>query len=165
MHSDAPATPTFTRELESVLRREAARRRRTRRPFAVAALSRLRSVSSMAGHLGAAVVVSTVLLLLSPATLDRAAELPPTAEPPVAGYLAQYASSPTAERTLTFARYEGFEVDVITTYVADRAAHGEILSLRHLSDPVASVPVDHPARGPLFVVIGLTIGDAGTIAD
>lgn len=167
MRSDIPSTPRFTTELEAVLRGKAAQKKRTRRPFATAALRRLRSVSSVAGHTGAAVTLSAVLLLLSPATIEREIELPPVAEPPAAGYLAQYGatSAPSAHQTITMAREAGFEVEVITTFVADRAAHGEILGMRHLSAPVATLPATETARGPLLIIIGLSIGESGNTAD
>jgi hypothetical protein len=167
MPSEIPATPRFTTELEAVLRRETARRKRSRRPFAASALARLRRVSTMAGHVGAAVVMSATFLMLSPATIQREVQLPATAEPPRAGYLAQYgaSASPTPSQTITLAREAGFEVEVITTFVADRASHGAILSMRHMIDTVNTVPVNDTARGPLFIFIGLTVGEAGTTAD
>lgn len=167
MSSEIPSTPRFTTELESSLRRQAALRKPAHRPFATAALRRLRSVSSMAGHTGAAVALSAVLLLLSPATIERDIELPPIAEPPTAGYLAQYGatSPPSADQTITMAREAGFEVEVVTSFVADRAAHGEILGMRHLSAQVAQLPTAEPARGPLLIILGLSIGEAGTLAD
>jgi hypothetical protein len=163
MHTDAPASPRFETDLEAILRREAARKRRVRRPYAPASFRRLRNLSSAASHVGAAVAVSTTLLILSPATLDREVQLPPIAEPPAAGYLAQYgaAGGSTADATIAMAREAGFEVEVITTYVADRAADGQILTMRHLSETVDTLPVHEPARGPLLIIIGLTVGDAG----
>ena len=167
MSSDVPSTPRFDAELEAILRREAARSRRARRPVATRALRRLRSMSTAAGHAGAAVALSATLLLLSPATLDREVQLPPIAEPPRAGYLAQYgASAPgSVEYTVSLAREAGFEVDVITTFVADRASHGEILAMHHVNERVQAVPVTQTARGPLLIVVGLAVGEAGTIAD
>ncbi|MFP5332309.1 MAG: hypothetical protein ACLGHX_08135 [Acidimicrobiia bacterium] len=160
MRFDAPSTPEFAAELESILVREAARRHRQRRPFAPAALRRLRAVSNGAGHLGAAVALSATLLLLSPGTLERELQLPPISQPPAAGYLAQYAARPgSATATITMAREAGFEVEVITTFVADRAAHGTVVEMRHLAAPIEQIPVNEPARGPLLIIIGLTIGD------
>ncbi|HVR32466.1 MAG TPA: hypothetical protein VMS74_07125 [Acidimicrobiia bacterium] len=167
MRSEAPVTSRFECELESMLRREAARKRRARRPYAASALRRLRVVSAMAGHVGAAVTLSAILLLLSPATLDREPQLPPVAQPPHAGYLAQYGVSAPAssDQTITMAREAGFEVEVATTYVADRASHGAIVAIRHLADPVETVPVHGRVRGLLLITIGLTLGEAGTTAD
>lgn len=167
MRSEVPSTPHFDAELEALLRREAAHGRRTRRPVASGALRRLRSISTAAGHAGAAVALSATLLLLSPATVDRQVRLPPIAEPPRAGYLAQYGAPATGsvEYTVALAREAGFEVDVITTFVADRAAHGEILVMHHVNERVQTVPVTHTARGPLLIVVGLAVGEAGTIAD
>lgn len=165
MRSEAPVTPQFATDLEAVLRDETARKQRVRRPFAPSALRRLRSVSSMAGHVGAAFALSAVLMLLSPATLDREAQLPPISEPPVAGYLAQYGVVPNADQTITLARESGFEVGVVTTFVTDRASHGEIVRMQHGSTLVNTVPVAGPARGPLLIIIGLAIGDAGNTAD
>lgn len=166
MPSEIPSTPRFDAELEALLRREATRSRRTRRPVATSALRRLRSLSEAAGHAGAAVALSATLLLLSPATVDREVQLPPIAEPPRAGYLAQYgAPVGSLEHTVSLAREAGFEVDVITTFVADRAAHGEILVMQHVNERVETVPVTQTARGPLLIVVGLAVGEAGTIAD
>lgn len=166
MRSEAPSTPKFEAELEAILLRETARSRRPRRPVAVSALRRLRSISTTAAHASAAVALSATLLLLSPATLNREAQLPPVAEPPRAGYLAQYgAPASSVEDTVAIAREAGFEVEVITTFVADRAADGEILAMRHVNEPVHKVPVTESARGPLLIVVGLAIGDAGTLAD
>ena len=166
MRSEAPFTPRFECELESMLRREAARRTRARRPYTAGALRRLRAVSALAGHVGAAVTLSATLLLLSPATLDRELQLPPVAQPPHAGYLAQYGvSAADSDQTITMAREAGFEVEVATTYVADRASHGAIVAIRHLADPVETVPVHSVARGLLLITIGLTLGEAGTTAD
>ena len=167
MRSEAPSTPRFDTELEALLRREAAHTRQPRRPVATSALRQLRSISTTAAHAGAAVALSATLLLLSPATLEREAQLPPVAEPPRAGYLAQYGApaTPSLEHTVAFAREAGFEVDVITTFVADRAADGEILAMHHVNERVHTVPVAESARGPLLIVVGLVIGDAGTIAD
>ena len=167
MRSEIPATPHFTSELEAVLRREAARRRRSRHPFAASALARLRRLSNMAGHVGAAVVISATFLILSPETIQREVQLPATAELPRAGYLAQYGApaTPTTSQTITFAREAGFEVEVITSFVADHPSDGAILSMRHMTNTVNTVPVNDTARGPLFIFIGLTIGDAGTTAD
>lgn len=160
MPSDLPSTPQFSHELESVLRREAARRRRVRRPFTTSALRRLRALSNGAGHLGAAVAVSATLLILSPGTLDRELQLPPISEPPPAGYLAQYgARTSSATATITLAREAGFEVEVKTYFVSDRAAHGTVIGMRHMTAPVNDVPVNEPARGPLLIIIGLIIGD------
>jgi hypothetical protein len=115
---------------------------------------------------GAAVAVSSLLLLLAPGTVDRELQLPPISEPPRAGYLAQFgAGPPSVEQTITLAREAGFEVDVVTTYVADRAAHGRILGMRHLTVPVTSIPVGGPVRGPLLIIIGLAVGDSGATAD
>ena len=167
MRSDAPSTPRFDKELEAILRREAAQSRRSRRPVAASALRQLRSISSTAAHAGAAVALSATLLLMSPATLEREARLPPVAEPPRAGYLAQYGApaTPSLEHTVALAREAGFEVDVITAFVADRAAHGQILAMHHVNEQVHTVPVAESARGPLLIVVGLVIGEAGTIAD
>lgn len=160
MRSEVPATPHFNAELETILRREAARRRRVRRPFATTALRRLRALSNGAGHLGAAVAVSATLLILSPGTLDRELQLPPISEPPPAGYLTQYgARSASATSTITMAQEAGFEVEVVTTFVADRAAHGTVVRMRHLSATVNNLPMNEPARGPLLIIIGLTVGD------
>ena len=167
MRSEAPVTPHFDAELEAILRRETASTRRARRPVAGSALRRLRSISTAAGHATAAVGLSATLLLLSPATVNREAQLPPVAEPPRAGYLAQYGVPATTslEHTVALAREAGFEVDVITTFVADRAADGEILAMRHVNESVHKVPVTESARGPLLIVVGLAIGEAGTLAD
>jgi hypothetical protein len=162
---DAPATPAFTTALEVRLTSEAGLRKRVRRPFSIHALGRLRRLSSLAGHVGAAVALSATLLLLSPATLQREVALPPVAEPPPLGYLAQYGAPGGPEATITMAREAGFEVEIVRTYVADRAADGAIVEMRHLSQRVHGVPVNETARGLLLVVIGLTIGDAGTTAD
>lgn len=157
----------FEHALEERLRQQTARRRRPRRPYTPSALRRLRTVSASAGHFGTAVVISALFLILSPASLDREIQLPPISQPPVAGYLAQYGvTHPVSpEHTITMAREAGFEVEVVTTFVADRAAHGTILEIRHLSDPVDRVPVQQPARGPLLIIIGLAVGDAGTTAN
>jgi hypothetical protein len=56
-------------------------------------------------------------------------------------------------------------VEVITSFVADHPSDGAILSMRHMTNTVNTVPVNDTARGPLFIFIGLTIGDAGTTAD
>jgi hypothetical protein len=167
VRSELPSTPRFDSELETILRGEAARTRRRSRPVPTSALRRLRSVSTTAAHAGAAVALSATLLLLSPGTLDREAQLPPIAEPPRSGYLAQYGAPAVSdvESTVARAREAGFEVDVITTFVADRAAHGEILVIRHVNEPVPRVPVTQTARGLLLIVVGLAVGDAGTIAD
>ena len=167
MRSDAPSTPRFDSELEERLRREAAVLRRRHRPVAASALRRLRSVSTAAAHGGAAVVLSATLLLLSPASLDREVQLPPVAEPPRAGYLAQYGvpAATSVEHTVTLAREAGFEVDVRTTFVADRASHGEILAMRHFTERVQAVPVTGAPKGLLLIVVGLAVGEAGTIAD
>lgn len=160
MRSDLPSTPQFSAELEAVLQREAARRRRVQRPFATAALRRLRALSNGAGHLGAAVALSTTLLILSPGTIDRELQLPPISEAPPTGYLAQYGARPvSATATITLAREAGFEVEVRTTFVADRTVHGSVIGMRHMTAPVNNVPMNEPARGPLLVIIGLTIGD------
>lgn len=167
MRSDAPSTPRFDTELEANLRREAAHTRRPRRPVATSALRRLRSISTTAAHAGAAVALSATLLLMSPSTLEREAQLPPIAEPPRAGYLAQYGApaASSLEQTVALAREAGFEVDVVTTFVADRAAHGEILAMHHVNEHVQTVPVAKTARGPLLIVVGFVVGEAGTIAD
>ncbi len=165
MRIDMGATPEFERELESVLRQQASSGRRAQLPFALSALGRLRSFSSGAGHLGAAVVMSAVLLLLSPATLNREAQLPAVSEPPAMGYLTQYGANRSADQRITVARNAGFEVTVLTTYVADRESHGEIVAIRHLSHTVSEVPVNHGTRGLLFIVIGLAISDADRTAD
>ena len=166
MRTDTPATPRFSAELESVLRRQATGRRRRHLPHAASALRRLRSVSAGAAHVGAAVAMSTLLLLLAPATANREIQLPAISEPPRAGYLAQFGAGPvSAERTIAMAREAGFEVDVVTTYVADRASHGQIVGMRHVTVPVTAIPVDDPARGPLLIIIGLTVGGSGTTVD
>lgn len=165
MRSEAPITPQFAADLEAVLREQTSGTQRIRRPFAPGALRQLRSVSSMAGHVGAAATLSAVLLLLSPATLDREAQLPPISQSPVAGYLVQYGAFPNADQTITLARESGFEVEVVTTFVTDRASHGEIVRMQHGSTLVDTVPVAGPARGPLLIIIGLAIGDAGNTAD
>lgn len=162
----APETPTFERTLEDMLRTETIRHRRIRRPYSPVALRRLRGLSSSAGHLGTAVVISTLLLILSPTSLDREAQLPPISEPPVAGYLAQFGvTQATPQQTITMAREAGFEVEVITTFVADRASHGTIVGMRHLAQSVDTVPIQEPVRGPLLIIIGLTVGDSGTVAN
>ncbi|MDX1448190.1 MAG: hypothetical protein R3246_03920 [Acidimicrobiia bacterium] len=161
MPTELPSTPDFTAELESVLRREATRRKRARRPFTSGALRRLRALSNGAGHVGAAVALSATLLILAPGTLNRELELPPISEPPAAGYLAQFGARPaSATATITLAREAGFEVEVITTFVADRASHGTVVQMRHMSSEVPSVPMNEPVRGPLLIIIGLTVGDA-----
>ena len=169
MRSGAPATPTFTEELASRLISEANGRKRTRRPFATAALARLRSVSSSAGHMSLAMVMSVTFLLVSPATLEREIQLPAVAEPPVPGYLAQYGVTspirPDPDETITLARESGFEVEVRHTYVPDRNEHGQILEMRHLAHPVTTVPTDESARGPLLIVIGFAVGDDDNTAD
>lgn len=167
MRSEAPVTPQFNADLEAALRQETARRQRVRRPFAPKALRRLRSVSSIAGHVGAAFTLSAVLMLLSPATFDREAQLPPISQPPIAGYLIQYGAVvvPSVDQTITLARESGFEVEVVRTFVPDRASHGEIVRMQHGSVRVDTVPVTGPARGPLLIIIGFAIGDAGNTAD
>jgi hypothetical protein len=165
MRNDFGVTPNFDRELELVLRQQAFSGTRARLPFALSALGRLRSFSSLAGHAGVAVVMSAVLLLLSPATLSREAQLPAVSAPPPIGYLAQYGVTQSADQRIADARNAGFEVAVITTYVPDRESHGEIVAIRHVSHTVGDVPVNHRTRGPLFIVIGLTISDAGKNAD
>lgn len=160
MRTEVPSTPRFDTELETALRREATRHRRVRLPFATAALGRLRTLSNGAGHLGAAVAVSATLLILSPGTLDRELQLPPISEPPPAGYLAQYGAKPaSATATITLAREAGFEVEVKTTFVTDRSVHGAVIGMRHMTAPVNNVPMNESARGPLLIIIGLTIGD------
>lgn len=167
MRSDVPVTTRFTMALEAALLEEARRRRRRRRPFSAMALARLRRFSASAGHVALAFVMSATLLLMSPDTLRPRAELPPVAAPPRAGYLAQYGApvASTATELIAFARESGFEVEVRRTYVADRAADGAVVELRHLVTPVSSVPVDQPARGLLLVVIGFTVGDGDTTAN
>lgn len=169
MRSEAPTTPDFTEALAARLVSEANGRKRTRRPFATASLGRLRSVSSSAAHVGLAMVLSATFLLISPASLERQLDLPPVSAAPTAGYLVQYGAiepePPSPSATITLARESGFEVDVRRTWVADRASDGEILEMRHLGQTVTTVPTDEPGRGPLFIVIGLAIGDADNTAD
>jgi hypothetical protein len=165
MRTEIPITPDFDRELEMMLRVHASSARRARLPFALSSLARLRRLSSLTGHGAAAVVMSAVLLLMSPATVNREAQLPPISEPPRSGYLAQYGVTPSPDKTIAVAREGGFEVEVVTTYVAGRTTHGEIVAIRHVSKTVSHVPVDQGTRGPLFIVIGLAISDAGKTAD
>lgn len=169
MRTEAPPTPEFHEELARRLISEANGRQRTRRPFATAALGRLRSVSSTAAHVGLAMVISTTFLLLSPGTLERDLELPPVATAPTPAYLAQFGATNPARtepsQTITLARESGFEVDVRRTYVADRSSDGRILEMQHLGQTVTTVPTDEPGRGPLLIVIGFAIGDADNTAD
>ncbi len=109
--------------------------------------------------------LSSTLLLLSPSSLQRDVDLPAVPEPPRHGYLTQYGAPVGTDATISMAREAGFEVEVIRTFVADRAAHGDIVAMRHLAHPVSGVPVNEPVRGLLLVVIGLTVGDAGNTAD
>ncbi len=165
MRIDTGVTPNFDRELESALRQQASSGTRAQLPFAATAFGRLRSFSSLAGHAGVAVVMSAVLLLMSPATLNREAQLPAVSEAPPIGYLSQYGVSRTVDQKIAVAREAGFEVAVLTTYVADRESHGEIVAIRHVSHTVGEVPVNHGTRGLLFIVIGLAITDSSKTAD
>lgn len=173
MRTDVPDTPDFTAELadrlvwEANRRTRPARRRRNRMPFSTMALRRLRAFSSSAGHVTLALVMSAAVLLMSPSPVHKEAVLPAISPAPRYGYLSQFGVPPENDptRTITMARESGFEVDVISTYVPDRHADGEIIEMRHMATSVSTVPVDEPARGPLLIVIGFSVGYGDNTAD
>lgn len=160
-----PETPVFWQRLERDLRREAASVRRRRRPVAATALRSVRELSRSSLHAALAVGMAATLLLLSPHGVQPEPNLQASPSTTIHGYIHQYARPPElTAATIRMARDRGFEVEVVTTFVADRAEHGRIVRMTHAGSPTETLP-DDGVRGPILIVIGLTFGDGDTIAD
>jgi hypothetical protein len=160
-----PDTPAFWEELEQGLRREAASTRRRRMPVRATALRSVRELNISSLHAALAVGVAACLLLLSAGGVQPEPNLRPEPGPAIHGYIQQYARpAELTAATVRMAEERGFEVDVVTTFVADRAEHGRIVRMTHAGSPTDTLP-EEGVRGPVLIVIGLTFGEGDTIAD
>ncbi len=166
MHPDRlPDTPAFWHDLETRLRTEAASTRRRPLPVRTTAVRAVRELSRTSLHAALAVGVAAALLLVSPAGVDPEPTLRAEGSTALPGYIGQYATpAELTAGTVRLARERGFEVEIVTTFVADRAEHGRIVRMRHLGTPTEEIP-DDGIRGPILIVIGLTVGEGDTIAD
>lgn len=165
MRCEAPATPMFEAELEAVMVDTAAGRRSRRIPIRSGAMRALRTVNESALHVALACGIGATLLLLSPAPVHEPA--PPLGPDLTASltpaYLHQYGAR-DVEATIVAARERGYEVQLLTWHVPDLHGQGPMVSIRHAGIPVDDVP-DRGARGPLLIVVGLTLGNHSSTAD
>lgn len=167
MRSDlVPDTPAFWDELEQGLRHEAASTRRRRLPVPATALRPVRELSISSLHAALAVgVAACLLLLLSPGGVQPEPNLRAEPGTSIHGYIQQYARpAELTAATIRMAKERGFEVEVVTMFVADRAEHGRIVRMTHAGSPADTLP-DEGVRGPVLIVIGLNVGAGDTIAD
>jgi hypothetical protein len=163
MWCERPHTPVFDEELVDLLQRQAAQPRK-RLPARLSALRSLRNVNRMGLHAALACGLAATLLLLSPEGIGHQLPLTPNPETSLTpAYLYQY-GGPDIEHAIAEARARGYEVQVIRSYVTEASDHQRILSIRHAGTELDQLPGDG-ARGPLFIVMGLVVGDQLTTAD
>jgi hypothetical protein len=78
-------------------------------------------------------------------------------------YLYQYGAR-NVEETVAVARERGYDVNLVTWHVPARHDRRPVVSIEHAGQTVESLP-DGGAKGPLLIVVGLTLGDQSSAAN